>query len=416
MPPSPPESRALRGWVPRLGLWLERRACRPEFAGGMLGALAFFFFLAATNTLSGWLYVISGVSFALLLLGGWMPARLLEQIEVTRSPILPVSAGDDLSVEVVLTFRGYRDRGSKVLLEIADILPEGMATVGQVHAAFELDAGRTRHWLYGVRTQQRGIFWLRQIELATASPFGLLRSRRSRVTATKAIVYPIVLPLAQCPLVDWVGRENSPRLSQADFAYNLANEGLTRTLRPYRWGDPSRLVHWRTSARFGELRVRELEITLGGNAVAIALDTRAGWDDRTFEEAVVAAASLYFYALRQTLNVRLWLPETGLLSGNRTVLEALAGVTIATGGGFDPADLPEMPLAWLTWDRGVLERLPAGSRWVLWGATPRVSSPGIAIDTSAPTEGTNAGEAEQAAFQSLQRQLQAPLQRAGLQS
>jgi len=58
--------------------------------------------------------------------------------------------------------------------------------------------------------------------------------------------------------------------------YNLhtqrfqTTEGLTRSLRPYRLGDPTRLIHWRTSARYGELRVRELEVMTGGKKLLSA--------------------------------------------------------------------------------------------------------------------------------------------------
>jgi uncharacterized protein (DUF58 family) len=54
-----------------------------------------------------------------------------------------------------------------------------------------------------------------------------------------------------------------------------ATEGITRSLRPYRWGDPTRLIHWRTSARYGELRVRELEKVTTDQEVLIGLDTMA---------------------------------------------------------------------------------------------------------------------------------------------
>jgi hypothetical protein len=42
--------------------WLEWRFATPEFIGGIFTALTIFFFIAAINTLAGWLYVISGVS------------------------------------------------------------------------------------------------------------------------------------------------------------------------------------------------------------------------------------------------------------------------------------------------------------------------------------------------------------------
>jgi hypothetical protein len=84
----------------RLATWLEQRFCVPEFAGAMLLGLSIFFFAAATNTLAGWLYVISGVSFALLLIGAVMPAQIIKEIEVVRSPLEPASAGDMATIEL----------------------------------------------------------------------------------------------------------------------------------------------------------------------------------------------------------------------------------------------------------------------------------------------------------------------------
>jgi len=93
--------------------------------------------------------------------------------------------------------------------------------------------------------------------------------------------------------------------------FHVATEGMTRSLRPYRMGDPTRLIHWRTSARYGELRVRELEVVTGGQEIIIALDSAAAWQEDNFEQAVIAAASLYFYSQRQQLNVKLWTGLTG---------------------------------------------------------------------------------------------------------
>jgi uncharacterized protein (DUF58 family) len=271
--------------------WLEWHFSTPEFGGGLLIGIAGFFFAAASNTLAGWLYVISGVSFALLLIGAVMPARLLRELEVERSEIAAVSAGDDISVQLVFRNTSKTD---KLLLEIRDVLPEGMSNI--LHQALvieQIPQTQKYYWSYAVPSIRRGVFYFSEVEVATASPFGLFRSRRSRPTAQKAVVYPTVLPLNQCPIIDRLGRDNSPKQYSPDHTHNTSTEGLTKTLRPYRWGDPTRLIHWRTSARFGELRVRELEVTIGGEEVAIALDTSTGWEPEAFEQAVVAAVSLY---------------------------------------------------------------------------------------------------------------------------
>ncbi len=382
--------------------WLERRASVPEFSGWMLLGIAGFFFMAATNTLAGWLYAISGVSFAIVFIGGALPGRILGGIEIERLPIDPVSAGDIMTVELRLHNSG---KNSKALLEVRDLLPEGICRPSvQDHVIESIAPGDRDRWLYAFTTLKRGVFQFDRLEIATASPFGLFRSRRSQSVKRRAIVYPTVLPLAQCPLVDAIGRDDSPRLYSTENARNSANEGITRTLRPYRWGDPIRLVHWRTSARFGELRVRELELTVGGQELVIALDTLPGWQVDDFEQAVVAAASLYFYAQRLNLNVRLWTAATGLGHGNRVVLETLAAASITAEEDIQISDLPDLPLVWITHQTASFAGLPVGSRWILWGnaSGAQAKIPGIAIE---PNTDYELGSDQ--AYRSLQLQLQA---------
>lgn len=380
--------------------WLERRSATPEFIGGMFAALTVFFFMAATNTLSGWLYVISGVSFALLIVGAVMPRRLLAEMVVVRSQLDPVSVGDDLWIDLTIQNIGGTE---KRLLEVCDILPEHLSKIGQQEIVIELIAPHQQYrWTYEAKTTKRGVFMFQSTEIATASPLGLFRSRRACPSTQKAIVYPTVLTLDRCPLVDQLGRDQSPRQHSDEHNYNNATEGLTKTLRPYRWGDPTRLIHWRSSAKFGELRVRELEVTIGGQEVAIALDTSSGWQSQAFEEAVVAAASLYFYAQKSNLSVRLWTSATGIVQGDRPVLETLAAANISTNLQV-PDDLPDLPIIWLSHRGDRLTDLPSGSRWVLWQSFANQTianqrSLGLTIETIS--------EPNDLSYQTLRSQLQ----------
>lgn len=404
-----------QSWKKRFGRWLEWRFATPEFIGGIFTGLTIFFFLAATNTLSGWLYVISGVSAALLIVGAVMPKRLLLEVAVVRSPVDPVSVGDELWIDLILQNLGKTE---KRLLEVRDVLPENLSNIAEQEVVIEVIPPHQQHkWSYEVTTTQRGVFSFRATEIATASPLGLFRSRRACPSGQKIVVYPTVLPLDHCPLVDQLGLDSSPRQYSDEHNYNNATEGLTKTLRPYRWGDPTRLIHWRTSAKFGELRVRELEVTIGGQEVAIALDTAAGWQPEAFEEAVVAAASLYFYAQKSKLSVRLWTSEQGIIQSDRAVLEALAAVQIDPSN--DPKvnspdnllkDLPDIPVVWLSHRGDSLGLLPMGSRWVLWQSeavgTNKLAanqrSLGLTIETL-PVEQNDRS------YQSLRSQLQAYL-------
>jgi uncharacterized protein (DUF58 family) len=377
----------------RLTQWLERRWVNPAYIGWLLLGLALFFFAAATNTLAGWLYVMSGVMLALLLVAAVLPLRHLQGLTVTRSPIAPVAAGAPLSLELRV-HNGQRQ--SKGLFQVIDPLP---ARLGQMPttAVDGLGAEQTHTWRYPVPTTQRGIYHWPTVDLRTAAPLGLFWCRRSLAVPGTAVVYPQVLPLKRCPLMDTLG----PRQGQ-HWRYNPVaqadTQGVTRSLRPYRWGDPTRLIHWRTSARYGELRVRELETMTASREVVIALNTAARWDETSFEQAVVAAASLYSYALERGFVAALWLPRVDpggdrvagdrLLRDQNRVMYTLAEV-MPTPTTAAIADLPSSATIWLTAASAPAAVLSAGSRQLVWGAGSggaALEGGGLRIDSAQPLE------------------------------
>ncbi|MBD2342887.1 DUF58 domain-containing protein [Anabaena subtropica] len=340
--------------------WLEIRASAPAYTGWVLVGVAVCFFGAAVNTMAGWLYAISGVSFALLGIAAFLPPRSLTGLSVTRRPIQPVSAGDDLILELEIHNQTKR---AVSLLQVEDILPFvlGKPIKQGVETIASQDSYR---WVHYQPTQRRGIYRWHTVELGTGAPLGLFWCRRQRQCDASAIVYPTVLPLAACPLVDELGQEESQRSEYRGKPLQTATSGLVRSLRPYRVGDPTRLIHWRTSARYGELRVRELEMVTSGQEIIIALDSGNNWETENFEQAVIAAASLYFYAQHQQLQVQIWTASTGLVKGDRVVLETLAATKFLE----EPTN-PEpqnSPWIWLTQNSLSLSTLPQGSRWVLW--------------------------------------------------
>uniref|UniRef100_A0A0C1RHH3 DUF58 domain-containing protein n=1 Tax=Tolypothrix bouteillei VB521301 TaxID=1479485 RepID=A0A0C1RHH3_9CYAN len=362
--------------------WLETRACAPAYGGWILMGIAICFFGAGINTMAGWLYVISGVSFALLGLAVILPPRSLLGLVVKRLPIEPVTAGDDLTVELEI-FNQARQPTS--LLQVQDMLPFVLGKPIQ-KSIERISHGKSYRWVYHQPTERRGIFRWQTVELGTGAPLGLFWCRRLRDAAVMAVVYPKVLPLTTCPLIDEMGDEDSQRGDPRGRPLQTATQGLTRCLRPYHIGDPIRLIHWRTSARYGELRVRELEVITGGQEIIIAIDSAGNWNEENFEQAVIAAASLYFYAHRQQTQVALWTASTGIIRGKRVVQEALAAIAFQEDGTTKP---PHSPLIWLTQNPLTLSSLPNGSRWVLWQDVSTEQEqvivnkdyPGIQIDT-----------------------------------
>jgi uncharacterized protein (DUF58 family) len=345
-----------------LGRGLERRGLKPAYAGGLLLALAIFLFAAATNTLAGWLYVMSGIMLALLALATRLPRRNLQGVTVERLPIEPVSAGNPLAVEVLIT---NHHRQPRDLFLVVDAMAPALAAPQHI-ALRHLNPGQTCPWRYRVPTPRRGIYAWSALTLRSAAPLGLFWYRRDLALPTTAVVYPQILPLKNCPILDTLGDQSGQQWHYHPVV-KPATEGVTRSLRPYRWGDPTRLIHWRTSARYGELRVRELEKVTASQEVVIALNTRANWLEESFEQAVVAAASLYHYALEKGFAAALWLPQGECLQDRPGVLMALAGVQIDSSGSAPPT-WPEVPTVWLTPAPMAATTLAAGSRQLVWAS------------------------------------------------
>lgn len=339
---------------------MEANWVTPAYSGWVLIGITLCFLGAATNTMAGWLYVISGVTIALLSVSSILPQRALSGLVVMRSMPRPVSVGEAVSMAVTLENRTSRQ---KSLLQLHDLVPSGLG--GQQTCAIATLAANAQYtWRYTIATQKRGIYSWPEIRLRTAAPLGLFWCSRLQSAKAKAIVYPQILPLERCPVIDTLGNKTGQRQLQKTAINASGTEGLTRALRPYRWGDPTRLIHWRTSARYGELRVRELEILTSHQSLIVALDVinnQNTWSIDSFERAVVTAASLYYYAQQQGLATQLWTAKTGLVSDQTAALTVLAGIQLGDSGDHR---LPAMPLIWLTARTG--KPLPQNSAEILF--------------------------------------------------
>ena len=160
----------------KVASWLESHWVTPSYSGWLLGSLSLFFFVAATNTMAGWLYVISSIGVALLAIAAMLPERSLRGIEVQRRPIDPVSVGEPLTIKLRLKNATAQP---KALLQVQDLLPHVLAE--PAITAIESLAPYAEHtWIYAQPTQRRGIYRWHTVQLRTAAPLGLFWCRRSR--------------------------------------------------------------------------------------------------------------------------------------------------------------------------------------------------------------------------------------------
>ncbi|MGW0165155.1 DUF58 domain-containing protein [Streptomyces sp. NPDC003343] len=172
-----------------------------------------------------------------------------------------------------------------------------------------VEAGGRREVSYRVRSDLRGRYPLGPLQLRLSDPFGMCELTRSFSTYDTLTVIPRVEPLPPVRLSGEArgygdGRQRSLALAGEDDVIP----------RGYRHGDDLRRVHWRSTARYGELMVRREEQPQRARCTVL-LDTRAvafrgSGPDSAFEWAVAGAASALVHMLERGFSVRL-LTDTG---------------------------------------------------------------------------------------------------------
>ena len=197
-----------------------------------------------------------------------------------------------------------------------------------------LDAGASAAVGYSVRSDVRGRWEVGPLRLRVTDPFGMCEVTRPFSATDPLVVVPRVHRLRPLTAAgSWSGSgESSTRSAGSSTEHDVA-------VREYRQGDDLRRVHWRSSARRGELMVRRDEQPHLMRAT-IVLDTRGAahrgdGPASTFEWAVSAAASIATSLVESGFGVRVLTddvpaPWTGRESGHGTgeLLDRLAVVDL----------------------------------------------------------------------------------------
>jgi uncharacterized protein (DUF58 family) len=220
---------------------------------------------------------------------------------------------------------------------------------------------------YRIRCTQRGLHEFGPATLRAGDLFGFSFHRRDAIEVDRLIVYPKIVPLDRLglPTQGPFGELVTPRTLWEDPTH-LAG------VRAYQLGDPLRRIHWKASARLGNLQAKLIEPTTHPR-LAVFLDMHtlsghpwwAGYDPLIVELSVIVATSIVAWAVESKLPVGLY------INGYRFRGEGATTITLP------PSEHPEqlhailealatvMPVAQLSLGELVAIEAPA----LPWGTT-----------------------------------------------
>jgi uncharacterized protein (DUF58 family) len=195
---------------------------------------------------------------------------------------------------------------------------------------------------YTVRAPVRGKYRLGPLSVKLTDPFGLCDVARSFIAADTLVATPVVEILPEVRL----GGASAGTGESRTRTLATAGEDDAAT-REYRQGDDLRRIHWRSTARLGELMVRREEQPWQSRA-AVLLDCRAfvhrgDGPSSSFEWAVSATASIALHLARGAYEVRvvtdggdeITAGSAGPEQVERFVLDDLAVRGLSTSGGLN---------------------------------------------------------------------------------
>ena len=262
--------------------------------GGPIKQLRFVFLgtvlvVAAFSTGISFLFFLMYLSAALLL-GAWFYAR--NGLRGVRAGYHVMNPRAHVGEVLQAVYRiENTTRWTKPWIEAWNdsTLPNGLPG-----RAIGVRGGASRQWLAKVTLGRRGSYRLGALRVRTGDPFGLFSSEMVVGQPTGVVVFPKVFDLPHWRLPPSPVDGSSPSRRRFEAATPLAS-----TIRPYVYGDAINRVHWLSSARHGELLVKEFDLEQAADLwLLLDLDRSAHAGEGEASSVEMAVSSAASIALR----------------------------------------------------------------------------------------------------------------------
>ncbi|HMB53990.1 MAG TPA: DUF58 domain-containing protein [Thermoanaerobaculia bacterium] len=286
--------------------------------------------VAATNTGNNALYMVLALMLATLIVSGVTSRTNVRSLEASVEAPGEVYAQRPFRVRFSLANRGW-------------LLPRWLLLVslergGPPRLVPYLERGGTSRGELEALLPRRGVHRFANVHLTSLFPFGFFRKGARHAVDLEVMVFPELFEAAS-RRVEGDGRLGQGRARRAHWGHDL------HSLRSFRQGDDPRAIHWKQTARTGDLVYME-RAAERGRRLSILFDNGVGKlddpsDAARFEHLVSEAATAAVDHLARGWEVELVSREGTLpfATGPRqrlAVLEALAVV--------EPAERAVVPL------------------------------------------------------------------------
>lgn len=256
-----------------------------------LGTVAVVAF-AAINTNNNLLYMVLSALLAVMMLAAVLATQNFRQLVVEARLPTRLHAGTSAPVTIAVRNEKYVFPSFSLHIErVAD------AAVRLPRTFLPFVAARaTEVRVLDTPFVKRGRYGIRQLKLHSRFPFGFFNKSVQVQVQGDCLCYPEILPLDELhtSVLDLLG--TSPQTSRGS-GYDL------HAIRGYFPSDPIRHVHWKASAKTGNLMTREFAAD-ESRRVRLMFDRYSSTaDHEAFESLVSQAASMAYYLVQEGIDV-----------------------------------------------------------------------------------------------------------------
>ncbi|WP_166827808.1 DUF58 domain-containing protein [Thalassoroseus pseudoceratinae] len=265
----------------------ELTSIRHRFAlprqGAVYVVIMIVLFVGSLQTRSNMLLLVFAMMAAPFVLNGGIIVSMLKNLSVTRSVPESVVAGERCTVELNLTNR--KSILSSQLLTVTDRVANEREVLEPSSLVARIPANESRVARYQLELRDRGRYQLGPVSIETRYPLGIVERGITIDLPGEIIVFPRIGRLTPA----WFRQHGHADeiVHRSDTKRGVYDDEFHR-IREYRPGDNPRAIHWRSSARQGDLMIREFHQSRNQDLV-ILLDL---WNPDSQDSAAIDRVEL----------------------------------------------------------------------------------------------------------------------------
>ena len=244
-------------------------------------AIMFVLFTGAMLTKSNMLLLVFALMAGPFVINGWMTFGMLQSARVSRTAPERAMVGELFGVEMTLS--NSRPVMSIWIMTVRDEIRHSLESLTATVLFARVSPRSSQAGHYQLRLMRRGRYQLGPILTSSRFPLGLVERSRLFPISGEILVYPRIGRLAPSWRRRWLGA--TELVARPQPRSGIFHDEFHR-LREFRTGDNPRDIHWRSSARRGELILREYQQNRDFN-LAVVVDL---WIPASRESAAVERA------------------------------------------------------------------------------------------------------------------------------